>query len=95
MFTQAMKCDVCNHIEVVETGYAILVDDMTVPPGWLRLYANRPRRWNWDSRGLRSNIEQAYDCCSTSCAFSAIQEHNDNMNHQAEAADAAAAVASE
>ena len=82
MFGHAMKCDMCQHIGLVDPGDAILMDDLTVPPGWVRVYANRPPRYNWDKVLVPSNIERAYDCCSLSCARSALCEHDDNINHR-------------
>lgn len=87
MFGHAMKCDVCQHVDLVEPGDAILMDDLTVPPNWVRVYANRPRRYNWDKSMVPSNIERAYDCCSLSCARSALGEHDDNISQRQDAVD--------
>ena len=88
MFGHAMKCDVCQHVDLVGPSDAILMDDLTVPQGWVRVYANRPRRYNWDRSSVTSNMERAYDCCSTSCARSALGEHDDNIRQRNDEADA-------
>lgn len=79
MYGNAMKCDMCNHTEFISPGDAILIDDLTVPPGWIRVYANKPHRYIWDTTSTLSNIEAGYDCCSTMCARSALGEHEDNI----------------
>ena len=88
MYANAMKCDICNYVEFIDPTDALLMTDMTVPAGWVRVYANQPRRWSWDTEGIRSNMERAYDCCGTSCAMSALGEHNDNISHQKESQSA-------
>lgn len=84
MYGNSIICDVCKFTEIVSPEHAILMTDMTVPPGWLRIYANTPRRFSWAVDSDASNIERAYDCCSLMCARSAINEHHDNILHREE-----------
>ena len=80
MFGQAMGCDYCGRTEILNPADAILLDDLTVPPGWVRVYAHRPRRYTWDD--TQSTIEQAYDCCTISCARMVLNEHSENIDEQ-------------
>jgi hypothetical protein len=87
MFSQAMVCDVCQYTALVDPGDAILMDDLTVPPGWVRLYANRPNRFNWDSATVSSSIEMAVDCCSISCAQEELLRHSKDITARQVEAD--------
>lgn len=78
MFGEAMRCDICDHTEILDAVGRRLMDDLTVPAGWVRVYAHRPRMWpvvSGQSLNPRSDIELAYDCCSTTCALTALQDH--------------------
>jgi hypothetical protein len=74
MYGHAMKCDVCTTIWMIEPGEAELMDDLLMPRGWIRVYANQARKYGWDSGGPRG-IEQAFDCCSSSCAREALDRY--------------------
>lgn len=84
MYGYAITCDICKHSEMVAPEHSLLMSDMTVPPGWVRIYANQPKQYRWAMDEEGSNIERAYDCCSLGCAGSALGEHHDNIRHREE-----------
>ena len=69
MFGKAIKCDVCERMEIVrefdlnttffDAGFA----------GWIRITVNAPRDYGWSFRDPKfATTVDSVDCCSLGCA---------------------------
>ena len=69
--SRAIKCDQCNHIEMLNVRD---YDQMTMEgcaPGWIRLTVNRPHRYSFSRNSdfaAQSDVNEWVDLCSVSCA---------------------------
>ena len=69
MYGKAVKCDVCDRVEIVkdfdikttffDAGFA----------GWIRMTVNAPRDYGWRFHEAKyATTVDSVDCCSISCA---------------------------
>lgn len=77
MYGRAMSCDVCSKVAMLNAGDDVYLVD-SAPPGWIRLTMNHPKVYSWETDKPTSNTEAALDCCSLSCARSAISAAQDD-----------------
>ena len=76
MYGRAMSCDVCNKVSMLALGDDVYLVD-SAPPGWIRLILNQPKVYSWETDKPHSPTEAQLDCCSLSCARSAISAAQD------------------
>lgn len=74
MYGKSIKCDLCNHQEMLpEWPDHSLGEEI---PGWIRVSLNQPLMYSWyhkydDSK--HSLLSDAFDCCSIGCAQDALR----------------------
>lgn len=75
MIGRSIKCDNCNHVEILSpTKYESIAND-GICPGWVRLFINKPYRYAWkrdDEHNPPIQHDAWYDLCSVSCATSVL-----------------------
>ena len=69
MYGRAMKCDMCDHSEMLPSWPDHSLGEEF--PGWIRVSLNQPIMysfWHGDPLAKHSLLNDAFDCCSIRCA---------------------------
>lgn len=75
MYGKAVKCDVCERMEIIrdfdlnttffDAGFA----------GWIRVTVNKPRDYGWTFRDAKhATVTDSIDACSIDCAQKFLRE---------------------
>lgn len=71
MIGRSIKCDNCNHVEILSPSKYESITNDGICPGWVRLFVNKPPRYSW-VRDEQINKDGWYDLCSVSCSTSVL-----------------------
>lgn len=67
--SRAIKCDQCDHVEMISVKDYDILHTEGCAPGWIRLTVNDPYRYSFSRRtGERYEAKEWVDLCSVSCA---------------------------
>jgi hypothetical protein len=80
MYGKAVKCDICNRMEIIndfdmkttffDAGFA----------GWIRMTVNAPRDYGWTFREPKfATTVDSVDCCSLDCARNFLRTVGDTV----------------
>ena len=69
MYGKAVKCDVCDRVEIIQQfDFSTTYFDAGFA-GWIRITVNSPRDYGWTFRDPKhATTVDSVDCCSLECA---------------------------
>lgn len=69
MYGKAVKCDVCDRIEIIRDFDLNTTFFDAGFEGWIRMTVNKPRDYGWTYRDPKyATTVDSVDCCSIDCA---------------------------
>lgn len=80
MYCKAVKCDICDRIDIVDSfGLDTTFFDAGFA-GWIRITVNAPRDYGWTFRDPKfATTVDSVDCCSISCARDYLRKVSDSV----------------
>lgn len=73
MYGKAIKCDVCDRVEIVDAWDQTFFDAGF--RGWVRVTVNEPRDYGWTFRSEKfATVVNSIDACSIDCAQKFLRE---------------------